>query len=117
MPVQAMIQIATHSIGVQVHCGSGLDYGNENQSQMVNLNPGSSSALGVPLVGGIMKRHVSLCCLVVLGFAANFFAQGVGASGDVKGMVTDSSGAIMQHVAVAIVDAGRGIRHTAATDS
>src|SRR3989441_1037667 len=65
-----------------------------------------------------MNRHgLFRCVLALLGFAANLFAQGVGASGDVKGIIKDSSGAVMQNVAVAIVENDKGIRHTVATDS
>jgi len=65
-----------------------------------------------------MNRHVLLrSVLALLGFAANLFAQGVGASGDVTGTIKDSSGAVMQNVAVAVVETDKGIRHTMATDS
>src|SRR5947199_9778781 len=65
-----------------------------------------------------MKRHgLFRCVLALLGFAAHLFAQGVGASGDIKGIIKDSSGAVMQNVAVAIVETDKGIRHTVATDS
>src|SRR2546425_7933919 len=65
-----------------------------------------------------MNRHVVFrCVLALLGFAAHLFAQGVGASGDIKGIIKDTSGAVMQNVAVAIVENDRGIRHTVATDS
>src|SRR5256884_272039 len=64
-----------------------------------------------------MKRRVLIRCVVLLGFAADLFAQGVGASGDIKGSIRDSSGAVMQNVAVAIVETGRGMRRTAVTDS
>src|SRR6266704_5742729 len=64
-----------------------------------------------------MNRHVLFCGVLVLLGLANLFAQGVGASGDVKGIIKDSSGAVMQNVAVAIVENDKGIRHTVATDS
>src|SRR5438876_4268134 len=65
-----------------------------------------------------MNRHgLFSYVLALLGFAANLFAQGVGASGDIKGIIKDSSGAVMQNVAVAIVETDKGIRHTVATDS
>src|SRR5437660_10067632 len=65
-----------------------------------------------------MNRHgLFRCVLALLGFAANLFAQGGGASGDVKGIIKDSSGAVMQNVAVAIVETVKGIRQMAASDS
>ena len=58
-----------------------------------------------------MNRHgLFSYVLALLGFAANLFAQGVGASGDIKGIIKDSSGAVMQNVAVAIVETDKGIR-------
>src|SRR2546428_3518571 len=64
-----------------------------------------------------MNRHVLFCGVLVLLGLANLFAQVVGASGDIKGIIKDSSGAVMQNVAVAIVETDKGIRHTVATDS
>src|SRR5437764_5076328 len=65
-----------------------------------------------------MNRHgLFRCVLALLGFAANLFAQGVGASGDIKGIIKDSSGAVMQNVAVGIVETDKRMRHTVATDS
>src|SRR5947207_16000143 len=65
-----------------------------------------------------MNHHgLFRCFLALLGFAANLFAQGVGASGDIKGIIKDSSGAVMQNVAVAIVATDKGTRHRVATDS
>src|SRR5947207_15172938 len=68
--------------------------------------------------GGFMNRHgLFSYVLALLGFAPNLFAQGVGASGDIKGIIKDSSGAVMPNVAVAIVENDKGIRHRVATDS
>jgi len=65
-----------------------------------------------------MKAHTFLCWfLSLLASAVGVFAQGVGTSGDIRGMIRDSSGAIMQNVAVAAVDTERGVRRTATTDS
>jgi len=61
------------------------------------------------------RNFLFRCVLALLGLAANLFAQGVGASGDVKGIIKDSSGAVMQNVA--IVETDKGIRYTVATDS
>ncbi|PYV51149.1 MAG: TonB-dependent receptor [Acidobacteria bacterium] len=64
-----------------------------------------------------MKRSVLLLCVLFLVSAADLFAQGVGASGDITGTIKDSSGALMQNVTVAVVDSGRSTRHSAVTDS
>src|SRR5215472_10322735 len=65
-----------------------------------------------------MKRHLLLGgCLVLLGFATASFGQGVGASGEVRGVIRDSSGALMRNVSVTVLDTERGIRHVAVTDS
>src|SRR5262245_28494632 len=45
------------------------------------------------------------------------YAQGVGASGDIKGTVTDPSGAVINNGTVTATDASKGIKHTATTDS
>ena len=63
-----------------------------------------------------MKRSILLSCLVVVGLAGQIFAQGVGTSADIKGTITDSSGAVMQNVTVMIVDSDKSIRHTVASD-
>ena len=64
-----------------------------------------------------MKRHYLLCSVLLLAISKGFLAQGVGASGDVKGVITDSTGAVMQNVSIAAVETQRGVRHTASTDS
>jgi Carboxypeptidase regulatory-like domain len=65
-----------------------------------------------------MKVHTFFCCfLSLLASTVGVFAQGVGTSGDIKGTIRDSSGAIMQNVAVAAEDTERGVRRTATTDS
>lgn len=65
-----------------------------------------------------MRTRALLCCFfILLTSSVAVLAQGVGASGDIRGTVRDSSGAVMQNVAVALVDAGRGLRRTATTDS
>jgi len=65
-----------------------------------------------------MGIRALLCCFIsLLALPIAVFAQGVGSSGDIEGTVTDTSGAVMQNVAVAVVDSDRGIRRTATTDS
>jgi len=65
-----------------------------------------------------MKAHALLCwALSLLVSATGVLAQGVGASGDIKGTIKDASGAVMQNVAVAAVDVGNGVRRTSTTGS
>ncbi len=45
------------------------------------------------------------------------FAQGVGASGDIRGTVTDPSGAVVTNANVTATDIAKGIKHTVATDN
>jgi len=45
------------------------------------------------------------------------YAQGVGASGDIRGTVTDPSGAVVTNANVTATDLAKGIKHTVATDS
>lgn len=65
-----------------------------------------------------MSVRALVCWLIcLLSSPAGVLAQGVGASGDIKGTIRDASGAVMQNVAVAVMDAGRGARRTATTDT
>jgi hypothetical protein len=50
-------------------------------------------------------------------FSGVAYAQGIGASGDIRGTVTDPSGAVINNGTVTATDAGKGIKHTATTDS
>jgi hypothetical protein len=52
-----------------------------------------------------------------LVFSGLAYAQGVGTSGDIKGTVTDPSGAVIGNGTVTATDASKGIKHTATTDS
>ena len=45
------------------------------------------------------------------------FAQGIGASGDIRGTVTDPSGALVTGANVTATDIAKGIKHTVATDA
>ena len=63
-----------------------------------------------------MKRTILLSC-TLLGMSVGLFAQGVGASADVRGTIKDSSGALMPNVAVTLVETGKGTSRSAVTDS
>jgi len=43
-------------------------------------------------------------------------AQGVGASGNISGTVTDPSGAAIPHVAITALETDRGIRYSSTSD-
>jgi len=56
--------------------------------------------------------------LVWLLFGSGFaYAQGVGSSGDLRGTVVDSSGAVLAHAKVIAVDTQTGLQRSATTDS
>jgi hypothetical protein len=57
---------------------------------------------------------VFFVCLLISGFA---HAQGVGASGGLKGLVTDPSGATVANATVTATDVARGNKRTVSTDS
>ncbi|MGH9569114.1 MAG: carboxypeptidase regulatory-like domain-containing protein, partial [Candidatus Angelobacter sp.] len=57
---------------------------------------------------------IFLMCLLVSGLA---LAQGVGASGDLRGTVTDPSGAIVAGATVTAIDVAKGIKHTVTSSS
>lgn len=57
------------------------------------------------------------CALLCLFLAARIaHGQGVGASGNISGTVTDPSGAAIPHVAITALETDRGIRYTSASD-
>jgi hypothetical protein len=58
--------------------------------------------------------RVFLAGLLLTGMV---YAQGVGASGDIRGTVTDPSGAVVTNATVTATDVAKGIKHTVATDA
>src|ERR1051326_2583186 len=58
--------------------------------------------------------RIVLACLLLTGLT---YAQGVGASGDIKGTVTDPSGAVVASATVTATDVDKGIKHTVTTDA
>ena len=63
---------------------------------------------GIRLLGA-----ASLCVLILLVGA---HAQGVGSSGDIRGTLTDASGAVLAKATVTVEDTHTGLRRTAVTD-
>ncbi len=55
-----------------------------------------------------------VCLLMVAGMA---FGQGTGASGEIRGTVTDPTGAVLAKATVTATDAGKGIKRVAVSDS
>src|SRR5690242_3729647 len=68
--------------------------------------------------GGFMRSinlwKIILACLLLSGM---MFAQGVGASGDLKGTITDPSGAVVTNATITATDVDKGIKHTVTTDN
>ncbi|HEX4602973.1 MAG TPA: carboxypeptidase-like regulatory domain-containing protein, partial [Candidatus Angelobacter sp.] len=66
-----------------------------------------------------MRSRVHLFCIILacLLFTGMVYAQGVGASGDIKGTVTDPSGAVVGNATVTATDVANGIKHTVGTDN
>jgi Carboxypeptidase regulatory-like domain len=58
--------------------------------------------------------RISLACLLMAGLV---HAQGVGASGEIQGTVTDPSGAVISNGTVVVTDLGKGLKRTAPTGS
>ncbi|HXB20051.1 MAG TPA: TonB-dependent receptor [Candidatus Solibacter sp.] len=54
-------------------------------------------------------------CLFLAASMAH--AQGVGASGDIRGLVTDPSGAVVSNATVEVVDVAKNTKRTSSTDS
>lgn len=65
-----------------------------------------------------MKTLIRILGSVILGplLLSGAHAQGVGSSGDIKGTVTDPSGATVANAAVVVISAQTGLRRTAVTD-
>jgi hypothetical protein len=64
-----------------------------------------------------MKRNAFLACALVSALVSQrLWAQGVGASGDIKGTVVDSSGAIMPRANIIATETAKGVRRVASTD-
>jgi hypothetical protein len=61
-----------------------------------------------------LLARLAVCLLLVASMA---HAQGVGASGDIRGTVSDPSGAVVSNATVDVVDAGKGAKRTSTTDS
>src|SRR5438270_1564156 len=62
----------------------------------------------------IHMLRIVLASLLLTGVV---FAQGVGASGDIRGTVTDPSGAVVSGANVTATDLAKGIKHTVSTDN
>ncbi len=63
------------------------------------------------------RIHLLRIVLACLLFTGMVYAQGVGSSGDIKGTVTDPSGAVVGNATVTATDVANGIKHTVSTDS
>src|SRR5438105_6641743 len=69
-------------------------------------------------LGGFMRLiHLLRVFLAGLLLTGMVYAQGVGASGDIRGTVTDPSGAVITNANVTATDIAKGIKHTVATDN
>src|SRR5229473_1678815 len=65
-----------------------------------------------------MKRNAFLACALMsaLVLSQRLYAQGVGSSGDIKGTVVDSSGAMILRANVVATETAKGKRRVASTD-
>ena len=61
--------------------------------------------------------HLSKVLVVCVLLTGLVYAQGVGASGDIKGTVTDPSGAIVSGANVTVTDVGKGTKREVTTDT
>jgi hypothetical protein len=60
------------------------------------------------------KLAACLCVFLLVG-VSSASAQGVGASGDIKGTITDPSGAVLPGAEVLVTNVDKGIKHTVTT--
>lgn len=63
------------------------------------------------------QKLIAILFCIFFGATTLAYAQGVGASGDLRGTVTDPSGAVLPNVSVSAVDTQTGLRRTATSDS
>jgi hypothetical protein len=64
-----------------------------------------------------MKRKSFLACVIVSALISQrLWAQGVGASGEIKGTVVDSSGAMMPRANIIATETAKGVRRVTSTD-
>ncbi|HEV2962868.1 MAG TPA: carboxypeptidase regulatory-like domain-containing protein [Candidatus Angelobacter sp.] len=61
-----------------------------------------------------LLARLAICLLLAASIA---HAQGVGASGEIKGTVTDPQGAVVTNATVEVLDVAKGTKRTAPTDS
>ena len=62
-------------------------------------------------------KTLLVCSLMFVLISSMAVAQGVGASGDITGTVTDPSGAIISGATVTVTDVDKGTRHTVTSDN
>ena len=67
----------------------------------------------------IVRRLISLCCglvLIALTHPCDFSGQGI-TTGTISGLITDASGAVVEHAHITATEVSKGIRLTAETQS
>src|SRR5579862_8056137 len=64
-----------------------------------------------------MKAIVACLLASLLAMSVMVYAQGVGSSGDIRGVVRDPSGAVLPNVTVTATDIGTGYQRTMKTDT
>lgn len=64
-----------------------------------------------------MKSTRTLYLFILLAWAISAYAQGVGASGSVRGRVSDPTGASLPHGRISATDVDRGTKYAATTDA
>ena len=62
-------------------------------------------------------KTLFVCALMVVLLSGMAVAQGVGASGDITGTVTDQSGAIIAGATITVTDVAKGTKHIVTSDS
>jgi hypothetical protein len=68
-------------------------------------------------LGGFMKWTLLLSAIFFLLVSPPAHGQGVGASGQIRGVVYDPSGGVVPNVTVEAVDTGKGTQYTALSDT
>src|SRR5215472_614141 len=100
-----------HFLGIQQNCLRVLlVHGVARLSKTARLPDWSNGGRSMTL----LKRGITVVILMFMSVFA--LAQGVGASGSIKGTITDPQGAVVPNAKVTATDPARGSQRSATTD-
>ena len=78
--------------------------------------PHSSPFTSIKVLRALLRSSTLILSLALIGFLQSASAQGVGASGDVRGTITDPTGAVVPNVKITVADKQIGLQRVVSTD-